>query len=247
VACNFAVPAYAEEILFCRYCSAQIAEGAYFCQVCGKDLTDTSAQASPGEIRTSGKAIASLVCGLFLFFPISIAAVVLGHLALAEIRKSAGRLQGHALAVVGLVLGYLGIAFIPVMLIIVAIAIPNLLRARIAANETSASQIVRQLVAAETSFAAEHPEKGYSCDLHDVVSSGDLNSAIATGPRYGYSFALQNCGAPASAPNSKFEVVAYPIRFNQTGRRTFCADQSGVVRSDSSGSAQACLENGSPL
>ena len=77
---------------------------------------------------TSGKAIASLVCGVFFFIlPASIAAVVLGHLSLSEIKKSAGRVQGQGLAIAGLVLGYMGLAGIP-FAIIAASAIPNWLR-----------------------------------------------------------------------------------------------------------------------
>jgi len=242
-------------IVFCKYCAAEVAEGTYFCPKCGKDLTGTTtpqpspaAALPPSEVRTSGKAIASLICGLFIFFfPISIAAVVLGHLALSEIRKSAGRIQGQGTAVAGLVLGYLGVAAIPVILIIAAIAIPNLLRARMAANESSAAVTVRLLGTAEITYSTAHPDRGYSCDLHDVVSAGDLNPAIATGTRNGYSFALQNCTGQPSGPNTKFQVVAYPIGMNQTGVRAFCADESGIVKADSSGSARACMENGSPL
>ena len=89
-------------------------------------------------METSVKAILSLVCGLLFFIPfLFIAAIVFGHLALSEIRKSAGRLKGEGIAIAGLVLGYIEIAGIPFLLIIAAIAIPNLLRARMAANESS--------------------------------------------------------------------------------------------------------------
>src|SRR5258708_29182517 len=107
--------------------------------------------------ETSGKAIVSLVCGLFLFaFPMSILAIIFGHLSLSEIRKSAGRIKGEGLAMTGLVLGYLGLAAIPVILIIAAIAIPNLLRARMAANESSAVRNVRSLVVAEVTYSSNH-------------------------------------------------------------------------------------------
>ena len=51
-------------------------------------------------------------------------------MSLSEIRKSAGRIGGQGIAITGLVLGYLGIVIIPFILIVAAIAIPNLLRAR---------------------------------------------------------------------------------------------------------------------
>src|SRR5262249_32129647 len=91
-----------------------------------------------GPATTSGKAIGSLVCGIISVFPFCLVAIILGHLSLSEIRKSAGRLKGDGMAIAGLVLGYLGIVAIPIILIVAAIAIPNLLRARQAANEASA-------------------------------------------------------------------------------------------------------------
>lgn len=53
-----------------------------------------------------------------------------GQLSLSDIKKSSGRLKGHGLAVGGLVLSYMGIVFEPFLLILAAIAISNLLRAR---------------------------------------------------------------------------------------------------------------------
>jgi hypothetical protein len=61
-------------------------------------------------------AIASLVFGIFfIFFPLSIPAIVFGHIALSQIKRSAGRLGGRGLAIAGLVMGYLGIAMIPLI------------------------------------------------------------------------------------------------------------------------------------
>jgi len=61
--------------------------------------------------QNSNKAVASLVCGvLFLCAPASIAAVVLGHLALSDIKRTANRMAGKGMAIAGLVMGYLGIA-----------------------------------------------------------------------------------------------------------------------------------------
>jgi competence protein ComGC len=197
---------------------------------------------------TSGKAIVSLICGiLFLFLPASILAIIFGHLSLSEIRKSAGRLQGQGLAIAGLVLGYLGIAFIPIVLIIAAIAIPNLLRARMAANEASAVASVRTIVTAEVSYATTHPDAGFTCSLSDLAAADLIESSLASGPKRGYSFELSDCAAGDTAAIVKFHVVAYPVTRDQTGVRAFCSDESGEVKTDASGSAQGCLENGSPV
>ncbi|OGT57112.1 MAG: hypothetical protein A3E01_13610 [Gammaproteobacteria bacterium RIFCSPHIGHO2_12_FULL_63_22] len=75
-------------------------------------------------IRTSNLAIVSLVSGILgwtiLPWVASIVAIVTGHMARAEIRRSAGTMEGDGLAVAGLVLGYamVVISFIGLMLVI---------------------------------------------------------------------------------------------------------------------------------
>jgi len=241
--------------VICTNCGNDVAAGDTFCRACGKEAAASAATALSAAAaargvpaETSGKAIASLICGLFIFFfPISIVAVVLGHLSLSEIRRSAGRLKGDGLAIVGLVLGYLGIVFIPFILIIAAIAIPNLLRARMAANEASAVASVRTLMVAEIGFAQSHPKVGFSCSLSDLTEARLIDGPLATGRKYGYAFELSGCTPGAEQAIIKFQVVAYPLTQNSTGVRAFCGDESGPVRVDANGSPQDCLANGSPL
>jgi type II secretory pathway pseudopilin PulG len=191
-------------------------------------------------------AIGSLICGLFLFFfPLSLVAVILGHLSLSEIRKSAGRIGGHGMAVAGLVLGYLGLCAIPV-LIIAAIAIPNLLRARMAANEASAVGAVRTLNAAEIRYANDHKKAGYACSLQDLENASLIDETLASGTRYGYRFQVEGCSGRTGGPMTQYQISAFPVRFNQSGIRQFCSDESGVIRSSRS-SRQDCMESGAPL
>jgi hypothetical protein len=138
-------------------------------------------------------AIGSLICGLFPFFILTpIAAIVLGHVALSQIKRSAGRLKGSGMAIAGLVLGYLSIASIPIVLIIAAIAIPNVLRARIAANESSAAASVRTLGTAELTYSTMHPEKGFTCTLEDLKNDRIIDGALAGGSKTGYVFELSD-------------------------------------------------------
>lgn len=237
-------------------------EAERFCRVCGWDSAQDGAVAgspyaatpyaapvpvTPGA--TSGKAIGSLACGLlFFFFPASLVAIILGHISLSDIKKSGGRLEGRGLAIAGLVLGYAGIAFIPMILIIAAIAIPNLLHARIAANEGMAVAHVRMLATAEISYAANHPDTGFTCSLSDLSKDRLTSDDLTSGHNRGYTFELANCSAEtAGGANTKFKVVAYPQSLNQSGRRAFCSDESQVVKVDEGGSAQNCLENGTML
>ncbi len=235
----------------CPACGNSMNGEDLFCRVCGRQTAGAATvPVAPGFVgtpETSGKAIISLVCGLLFFVPLAfIAAIVFGHLSLSEIRRSAGRLKGQGMAIAGLVLGYGWFLFIPIVLIIAAIAIPNLLRARMAANESSAIAAIRTLNSAEISNAAAHPDIGYTCSLSDL--SQQIDSELASGRKNGYAFELTGCSAGAEgAGNIKYQIMAYPTARNQTGVRAFCSDESAVIRVDSEGSGQKCLESGSPL
>jgi type IV pilus assembly protein PilA len=240
---------------FCAGCGSSVSADDKFCRVCGRTVSPDSAvmpassapQAGPAE--TSGKAVASLVCGLLsLILPFAVAAVILGHLSLSEIRKSAGRIKGDGLAITGLVLGYAGVAALPVILIVAAIAIPNLLRARMAANEASAVTSVRTLNVAEIAYSQAHLNSGFTCSLSDLGGDQLITRELASGRRYGYVFELSDCAAGTEgAGNAKYRIVAYPATPNQTGVRAFCSDESTVIKVDSSGSGQGCMQSGSAL
>jgi len=241
---------------FCSGCGNNLAADDRFCRVCGKvagtDALAPTGIAPPGAVgpaETSGKAIVSLVCGLLFFIPLSfIAAIVFGHLALSDIRKSAGRLHGQGMAIAGLVLGYFWVALVPIVLIIAAIAIPNLLRARMAANESSAVASVRNIVKAETAYASAHPDRGYTCYFGDLTRERLINNSLASGHENGYQFDLLNCHPDnTGGPNTKFQVATHPVTLSQTGVRAFCSDESAVLKVDSTGSLQGCLEHGEML
>jgi hypothetical protein len=231
--------------LFCADCGNSLAADDKVCRLCGRETASGSAA---GLARTSGKAIVSLICGLFFFFfPCAIVAVVLGHLSRSEIRKNAGRLRGDSLAIAGMVLGYGGFAVLPI-LILAAIVIPNVLRARISANEAWAVSSVRTVISAEGAYATDHPAQGYTCSLSDLAETKFVDVSLVGGQKAGYTFELTGCSAGANGgPNVKYQVVAYPTTVNQTGVRAICTDESGVIKMDPSGSPRECVEKGRPL
>ena len=245
--------------MFCAGCGNNITPQDQFCPACGRAASATATPAIPGlgvqtpiaevPAETSVKAIVSLICGLFFFFlPFSIVAIIFGHLSLSDIRRSAGRLKGHGMAVAGLVLGYLGIAAIPIILIVAAIAIPNLLRARIAANEASAASWVRTVNSAETAYAQLHPTAGFTCALSDLAGDQLITRELATGRKNGYVLELSDCTTSVEGgPKVKFRVIVYPETRNTTGTRAFCSDESMIVKVDANGSPQECVANGSTL
>ena len=213
--------------------------------------------------QPSGKATASLICGIFFFvFPLAVVAIIMGHLALSEIKRSAGRLIGEGRAIAGLVLGYMGIAGIPFILIVAAIAIPNLLRSRIAANEASAVGSIRTLNTAEVTYATAYPDKGFTCSLESLGGTQDecnrnsgatvdhaclITSTLTSGQKAGYIFSIENCTGDRG-PMTHYEVLARPLSQDTSGARTFCSDQTGVIKATrTERTLEGCLENGEPL
>jgi len=192
-----------------------------------------------GPPQNSGKALASLICGVvFFFWPVSaILAIVLGHLALADIKRSAGRLAGRGLALGGLVAGYIGLSVIP-FLIIAAIAIPNLLRSRMAANEASAVGSLRTYHTAMLTYSSACPEIGYPASFENLgAGSKDCSHLDLVAPplaapfpvRNGYRFVYRP-QRDTDQPITSYGLFAAPIQPGTTGVRYFFTDQSAVIR-----------------
>jgi type IV pilus assembly protein PilA len=261
--------------MFCSQCGTTNADGAQFCSKCGAGLGNTATSAAglpvaPGApvvaqpavgvpARRSGMATASLLFGIFFFIlPASIAAIIFGHLSLSEIRKSAGRLTGHGTAMAGLILGYIGVAIIPFILIVAAIAIPNLLRAKMAANQASSVGSLRTIIAANETYSSEFGN-GFATSLDQLDGSGSgtgncehaglLDHVLASGQKSGYVFtysakpssdpAAKGCAEPGA---SGFSVNADPVNRNTTGQSSFYTDETGVIRIEKSGPASADSE-----
>jgi type II secretory pathway pseudopilin PulG len=104
------------------------------------------------------------------------------------------------------------------ILIIAAIAIPNLLRSRMAANEASAVGSLRTINTAAVTYSTTY---GIGYDR-----GGDYKS--------GYSFTYTQGSVTAGITNG-YTLVAVPVAAGSTGQRTFFTDQSGVIRADATG------------
>jgi len=106
--------------------------------------------------KTLGLAIASLVLGCFFWIPLlglllGMAALIMGIVALVQINKNKAVLKGEGMAIAGIVMGSLSILVMPLLGIMAAIAIPNLLRARVSANDALAKSRLKDVrLAVET-------------------------------------------------------------------------------------------------
>ena len=130
---------------------------------------------------------------------------------------------------------------VAIILIIAAIAIPNLLRSKMAANEASAVATIRTLntsaVAFSTTYGA-YPAKLTNLGPSSSPSStaADLiDSVLANDPatKSGYTFVWTGSGTPVSS----YTLVATPVSQGVTGQRGFFTNQSGVIRADNAGAA----------
>ncbi|MBZ5569299.1 MAG: prepilin-type N-terminal cleavage/methylation domain-containing protein [Acidobacteriia bacterium] len=144
---------------------------------------------------------------------------------------------------------------VAIILIIAAIALPNLLRARIAANEASAVASLRTISTAETTYASTYPTIGYTCSLTELgppaggspISSsgaGILDSVLSTGQKAGYNFGLQDC---AGTPRANYTSTAAPINIGGTGTRAFCSATPGVINFSGDGLVATCLASGTVI
>ena len=134
---------------------------------------------------------------------------------------------------------------VAIILIIAAIAIPNLLRARISANESSAVGSLRTIVTTNTQYYSTYGT-GYAVALANLGGGNGcvaaaataclIDPVLSTGAKSGYTFAAVGNTA-VNAVLTGFETNATPGNVGVTGQRSFCADQSGVLRFDVTGVA----------
>jgi type IV pilus assembly protein PilA len=142
---------------------------------------------------------------------------------------------------------------VAIILIIAAIAIPNLLRSRIAANEASAVGSLRTLNTAEITYNTTYPNVGYACSLSTLAppssgsatssAAGLVDSTLAGGTKSGYSFTVGNC---TGTPKSSYQYTAAPVSPGITGQRYFCTDTSAVLQYSAS-SITTCGSSTTPI
>jgi type IV pilus assembly protein PilA len=138
---------------------------------------------------------------------------------------------------------------VAIILIIAAIAIPNLLRSRIAANEASAVGSLRTINTAEVTYASTYPQQGFATSLGALGGTGTVSTpsnallldnvlGCASQPcvKSGYKFSITPSG---SAPVTFYAATAEPVTPDQTGKRYFYSDASGVIRYNASAPANS--------
>jgi len=137
---------------------------------------------------------------------------------------------------------------VAIILTIAAIAIPNLMWSRMAANEASAVQSLRTIQSAETTYTTTYPSIGFSARLADLGDGGTnpcnaspsqaclIDAVLASGVKSGYTITWSGDGL---TPSVGYTINADPIARGSSGRRSFFTNYPGVIRYNDSTPATA--------
>jgi type IV pilus assembly protein PilA len=135
---------------------------------------------------------------------------------------------------------------VAIILIIAAIAIPNLLQARISANEASAVGSIKAIQSAEVVYFNTYPTVGYAGAIGQLGGAGPctpssitaclIDSFLATSTpggtgKSGYVFLATGIIVGGTPYNDAYVSAAAPVLVHSTGNRDFCSTNDGIVRS----------------
>jgi prepilin-type N-terminal cleavage/methylation domain-containing protein len=141
---------------------------------------------------------------------------------------------------------------VAIILILAAVSVPNFMRTRMAANEVAAAASLREINTAcflyLTAYGAYPPTLASlgspSAGSPATAAAADLlDSALASGNKSGYVFTY-TAGAAGEGQISTYTIVADPTKRGATGQRGFFTDQTGVIRANPTGTADA---NSAPI
>jgi type IV pilus assembly protein PilA len=129
---------------------------------------------------------------------------------------------------------------VAIILIIAAIAIPNLLRSKMSANDSAAASTIRTMNTSEVTYSTTYPNQGYAntlvklgpgaCDATAAcLIDNVLACAAAFCPKSGYNYMMTSTAA--AAPFGDYTASASPITMGSTGTRNYCSNADAVIRS----------------
>jgi len=132
------------------------------------------------------------------------------------------------------------IIVVAIILIIAAIAVPRLLKSKMAANEAAAVQGLRVITTAEVTYDTIY-NQGYAPTLTSLgppppgsqasaLHADLMDEVLASGIRHGYNFVYVPIDMAGNGKPSAFTVHANPVSPGQTGERYFFVDQTNVIR-----------------
>lgn len=114
--------------------------------------------------------------------------------------------------------------------IIAAIAVPNLLASRRAANEGSAQSSIRTIHSAQVTYQATAGQGAYSADLAELRNQRLLDNVLGNGTKSGYTFTVvEQSGSNASAVYGVYGFPVVTTGATQSGTRVFATTNEGIM------------------
>jgi type IV pilus assembly protein PilA len=126
---------------------------------------------------------------------------------------------------------------VAIILIIAAIAIPNLLKAKMSANEAAAVSSIHALNTAEIAYSSAYPLVGYSATLVDLgpTGGGFIDSTLAAGTKSGYNYLYVQ--DTTTTPSLGYTLNVDPVTPGVTGQRHFWSSEQNVTHYNGSATA----------
>src|SRR5262249_50775827 len=129
---------------------------------------------------------------------------------------------------------------VAIILIIAAIAIPNLLRSKMSANDSAAASTIRTINTSEVTYSTNYPTQGYApllttlgpgsgaCDGTPAGGACLIDGVLAAGTKSGYNYYMTSTSG--AAPYGDYTVTAGPVTWQSTGSANFCSTADAVIR-----------------
>jgi len=225
----------------CLQCGFVGWSDAEYCKACGAFIGQGAAnyaQTSPGynagnqaEGQKKGLAIFSLVLGIISFFTFgllgvgAITGIILAAIAMGRVKREPWKYGGRGIAIAGLVLSITSLVTVVPIGIIASIAVPNLLAARRAANESSAIYSIRTISQAEMAYQDAFQRYG---TLQELAAQNLIDQRLGLGLKNGYRFTVKLTNDNPDSPG--FAANGVPDDYRKTGTRSFYVDETMVVR-----------------
>jgi type IV pilus assembly protein PilA len=137
---------------------------------------------------------------------------------------------------------------VTIILIIAAIAIPNLMRSKIQANEAAAVVTLKTLTDSTVMYSNSYGGFPHAIsDMGPAAGSANATSAaadlidivLASGVKSGYKFTYTVGSTDPAGNVLSYSIAATPVTPGTTGQRSFYTDQSGTIRATTSGTADS--------
>ena len=215
----------------CKACGAPLHQHSAYAPSTAPVYTTHNAYWDQPEGQAKGLAIFALILGIVSFFTFglllvgAIIGIVVAVKAMGRVKREPLRYGGRGIAIAGLVLNIVSLSSVVPIALIAAIAIPNLLASRRAANEYSAVRSLHEISLAQATYQSNFGKYG---TLEELAAQNLINPRLRSGIRNGYIFTVALTTDEMNVEG--FAAVAVPETYRSSGIRSFYVDETSVIR-----------------